>query len=48
MGGGKVVISLGMTDFNPETDTSFHEVFKRADSLMYERKIQLKKMGFNQ
>jgi len=45
LGSGKVVISLGMTDFNPETDHSFHEVFKRADRLMYDRKIQLKKMG---
>ena len=42
---GKVVASLGMTVFEPETDRSFHEVFKRADGLMYKRKMQLKGMG---
>ena len=42
---GKVVASLGMAEFDGENDTSFHEVFMRADSLMYERKMQLKSMG---
>ena len=42
---GKVVISLGMAEFDREIDESFHEVFKRADDLMYERKMQLKSMG---
>ena len=37
--------SLGMAEYEPETDQSFYEVFKRADGLMYERKIQLKSMG---
>ena len=41
----KVVMSLGLSDFDPENDKSFHEVFKRADGLMYERKQQLKSMG---
>ena len=42
---GKVVASLGMAEFAPETDRTFHEVFKRADGLMYQRKMQLKAMG---
>ena len=42
---GGVVASLGMAEFDPNIDQSFHEVFKRADSLMYERKMQLKSMG---
>lgn len=41
----KVVMSLGLSDFEPEVDRSFHEVFTRADELMYERKMQLKSMG---
>ena len=42
---GKVVASLGMTEYERENDMTFHEVFKRADGLMYERKMQLKSMG---
>ena len=42
---GKVVASLGMAEYDAAADASFHEVFKRADDLMYERKIQLKAMG---
>ena len=45
IGCGKVVASLGMADYDPNTDGAFHDVFKRADSLMYERKMQLKSMG---
>jgi len=45
LGSGKVVASLGMAVFEPGVDQSFHEVFKRADGLMYERKMQLKGMG---
>ena len=41
----EVVISGGMSDYEPETDTSFHDVFERADSLMYEEKKLLKGMG---
>ena len=45
IGKGKVVISLGLAEFDREKDSSFHEVFKRADALMYDRKLQLKGMG---
>ena len=45
IGSNDVVISLGMTVFERGKDQSFHEVFKRADDLMYKRKEQLKKMG---
>jgi diguanylate cyclase (GGDEF)-like protein len=45
IGKDKVVISLGLSDYDPEVDESFHEVFQRADNLMYERKMQLKSMG---
>lgn len=42
---GKVVASLGLAEFIPDSDKSFHQVFARADELMYERKTQLKGMG---
>ena len=42
---GKAVASLGMADFDPERDNTFHAVFSRADGLMYERKQELKRMG---
>ena len=42
---GSVVASLGMAEYEPKKDESFHEVFKRADALMYDRKMQLKGMG---
>lgn len=42
---GKVVASLGMAEFDKEKDQSFHEVFKRADEMMYERKLDLKRRG---
>ena len=42
---GEVVASLGMADFNPDSDNTFHAVFARADGLMYERKQELKRMG---
>ena len=45
IGSNDVVISLGMAVFERGKDQSFHEVFKRADDLMYKRKEQLKKMG---
>ncbi len=41
----EVVISGGLSDFSPGADTSFHEVFERADALMYEEKKLLKGMG---
>jgi len=45
IGQGKVVISLGLADFDTAKDASFHEVFQRADNIMYERKMELKGMG---
>ena len=45
LGSDRVVASLGMTEYAPGADESFHEVFKRADGLMYARKQQLKRMG---
>ena len=42
---GGVVASLGMAVFDSSIDHSFYNVFTRADSLMYERKKQLKAMG---
>ncbi len=45
IGSGRVVASLGIAEYEPGSDSSFHDVFKRADSLMYERKMQLKSMG---
>ena len=45
IGSSRVVASLGLADFDPETDRSFHKIFKRADGRMYERKLQLKRMG---
>ncbi len=41
----EVVISGGLSDYNPEEDTCFHDVFERADNLMYEEKKLLKGMG---
>lgn len=40
-----VIASLGMAVFAKDTDHTFQDVFARADSLMYERKKQLKAMG---
>ncbi len=40
-----VVVSGGLSDYNPEEDTCFHDVFERADALMYEEKKLLKGMG---
>ena len=45
IGSDRVAASLGLTEFDSAVDASFHEVFKRADALMYERKMQLKRMG---
>ncbi len=41
----EVVVSGGLSEYKAGTDTSFHEVFERADSLMYEEKQLLKGMG---
>ena len=41
----EVVISGGLSDYQAGQDTSFHEVFERADARMYEEKKLLKSMG---
>lgn len=41
----EVVVSGGLSEYRPGIDTSFHEVFERADELMYEEKKLLKGMG---
>ncbi len=45
VGTTNVVISLGVSDYLPEEDTTFRAVFERADALMYHRKQELKGMG---
>jgi len=40
--GSGPVIAVGMSEYMPETDTLFSEVFERADSLMYQDKQKLK------
>ena len=42
---GGAVISGGISDFCPGEDKSTHDVFHRADELMYEEKKLLKSMG---
>ncbi len=39
---GGVVIAVGLSDYDPETDTAVASVFERADELMYKRKKELK------
>ena len=41
---GAVVVSSGLAIYQPETDSSYNDVFKRADELMYKRKQALKAM----
>ena len=41
----EVVISGGLSDYQPGVDSSFHDAFERADALMYEEKKLLKGMG---
>ena len=41
----EVVISGGLSEYRPGEDISFHDVFERADALMYEEKKLLKGMG---
>ena len=42
---GGAVISGAVSEFRPETDNDVHEVFERADALMYEEKRLLKSLG---
>ena len=39
---GKVVVSCGYAEFNPQTDKKYQNIFERADKNMYERKKELK------
>ena len=39
---GGVVVAAGLTDYDSSVDTSFRQVFDRADSIMYLRKKELK------
>ena len=41
-GRGKVVVAGGISDFIPGQDAKVHDVFERADALMYEEKRALK------
>ena len=41
----EVVISGGLSEYKAGEDASFHDVFERADGLMYEEKKLLKGMG---
>ena len=40
-----VVVSAGISDYDPEADKTVHAVFERADAQMYQRKKELKSMG---
>ena len=42
---GGVVVSGGLSDYQPGEDRSLHDVFQRADDLMYEEKQLLKALG---
>ena len=39
---GKVTVSVGLGVYDPEIDSGFDDVFKRADEMMYARKQELK------
>lgn len=40
----KAVVSIGYSELTPD-DQLVHDVFERADQMMYQRKQQLKQMG---
>lgn len=42
---GGVVVSGGISDYEPNVSESFKSVFEKADALMYEEKKMLKCMG---
>ena len=42
---GEVVVSAGISDYEPGETHSFKAVFEKADALMYEEKKLLKSMG---
>ncbi len=43
--GGGVVVSCGMSKYDPDKDSSFDDIFQRADKKMYEQKSKLKAKG---
>lgn len=43
----KVVVACGFSTFNPEKDSTFSQIFGRADSKMYKRKSELKNLTAN-
>jgi diguanylate cyclase (GGDEF)-like protein len=45
IGKGRVVVSGGISDYRSGVDASFHDVFSRADQLMYKEKQLLRTMG---
>ena len=45
IGTSDAVVSAGYSAFRPGRDRRFHDVFERADSRMYQRKMELKGMG---
>ena len=45
IGTNQVVVSGGISDYAQGSDADYHAVFARADSLMYENKQALKRMG---
>ncbi|WP_024865090.1 GGDEF domain-containing protein [Butyrivibrio sp. FCS014] len=44
IGNGDVVVSIGYTTLQP-SDEQLHDLFERADHMMYDRKKELKSMG---
>ncbi len=42
---GGAVVSAGLSDYDPQKDASTHDIFERADALMYEEKKLLKGLG---
>ena len=44
LGTRRVVMAAGISDYRQGEDLKTHEVFRRADDRMYQRKAELKKM----
>ena len=45
IGTDNVIVASGISDYESGSDRTVHDVFERADSLMYIRKTELKEMG---
>ena len=45
IGTGEVVVSVGMSEYEPEKDARLQSVFERADARMYAEKNALKALG---